>query len=73
MTLGERLRKARKKLGIRQADIAQAVGVAQPTVHAWESDQCYPETARVREVAKAYDVDPLDLLPRPPKKGTRAS
>jgi transcriptional regulator with XRE-family HTH domain len=67
MTVGERLRKARKKLGKTQTKVASECDVTQPTVHAWESDQCLPEAGRVRQVAKSYDVDPLDLLPRTKK------
>ncbi len=68
MTVGELLRKARKKLKKRQADIAAETGVTQPTVFAWESDGCLPEAAKIRDVAKAYGLDPLDLLPKTPKK-----
>lgn len=68
MTIGELLRKARKKLKKRQVDIAEEVGVTQPTVFAWEDDQCLPEAAKIRVVAKAYDVNPIDLLPRTAKK-----
>jgi transcriptional regulator with XRE-family HTH domain len=68
VTIGERLRKARAKSGKRQADIAREVGVAQPTVCAWEADTCLPEAAKVRAVAKAYGLEPLKLLPPTPRK-----
>lgn len=70
MTVGERLRKARKKLGKRQLDIAEEVGVKQPTVFAWEADDCLPEAAKIRDVAKAYGIDPIDLLPKTPKRAS---
>lgn len=63
MTVGERLRKARLKLGKRQCDIADELGCSQPTVHGWEADKFLPETERIRDVAKAYGVQPEQLLP----------
>ncbi len=63
MTVGERLRKARKKLAKRQLDIAVEVGRTQPTVAAWEADAALPETSIVRIVAKAYGLKPEQLLP----------
>jgi transcriptional regulator with XRE-family HTH domain len=63
MTVGERLRKARQRIGKRQVDIADEVGRTQPTVAAWESDDALPETAIVRAVAKAYGLRPELLLP----------
>lgn len=62
MTLGKCLRRARKKSGKRQVDIATEVSVKQPTVNAWESGKCRPETSRAPAVAKAYGVDPMDVL-----------
>lgn len=63
MTVGERLRKARKKLKKTQAEIAGELGKTQPTVTAWESDQTLPHTADVRAVARAYGLKPEQLLP----------
>lgn len=66
MTVGELLRRARRKRKKTQKDIAAAVGVAQPTVHAWEHDQCLPGAERIRDVAEAYGISPVDLLPKTP-------
>lgn len=63
MTVGERLREARKRIDKTQAEIAEIVGRTQPTVHAWESDQTLPRTEEVRVVAKAYGLKPEQLLP----------
>jgi len=64
MTVGEKLRKQRRRMKKRQRDIAKAVGVTQPTVHAWESDKWSPRVEQIRDVAKAYGLEPADLLPR---------
>lgn len=63
MTVGERLQKARKRLGKTQAEIASELGCTQPTVHAWETDENLPRTKEVRAVAEAYGLRPELLLP----------
>lgn len=70
MTVGERLRKARAKLKKRQADIAAELGVKQPTVWEWENAKDGAGSVpahRILEVAKAYGVDPIALLPKKAK------
>lgn len=64
MTVGQRLRKARLKLNLRQLDIADKLGCTQPTIHAWESDATLPRTEDIRDVAAAYGLDPEHLLPK---------
>jgi transcriptional regulator with XRE-family HTH domain len=63
MTVAERLRTAREKLGKTQLEIAEAVGKKQPTVCAWESGDTLPKTDEIRLVAKAYGLKPEQLLP----------
>jgi transcriptional regulator with XRE-family HTH domain len=41
-TLGERLRKARRRAGLEQADMAKHFGVSQVAISRWESDQAQP-------------------------------
>lgn len=63
MTVGQRLRRARHRLGKTQSDIAKETGRTQPCVHAWEADQALPRTSELRTVAKAYGVRPERLIP----------
>lgn len=63
MKVGDRLRKARERIGKRQSDIAREVGRTQPTVHAWENGDAYPRAEEIRKVAKAYGLRPEQLLP----------
>jgi transcriptional regulator with XRE-family HTH domain len=63
MTVGQRMRRARKKLGKTQAEMAAEVGREQPTIHEWETDKSLPRTADVRKVAQAYGLRPEQLLP----------
>lgn len=62
MTIGERLRKARKRLGKTQTAVATECGVKQPTVHAWEDDQCLPELPKFAKVAASYAIDVDHLM-----------
>lgn len=64
VTVGQRLRKARKRLRKTQSEIATLLGCTQPTVHAWESDKNPPQTHDLREVARVYGVTLDDLVPR---------
>lgn len=62
MTLGQRLQKAREKSGKTQSAIATEVGVRQPTVHAWENDECRPGVDRAVKVSRAYGIGLKHLL-----------
>lgn len=54
----ERYRHAR---GLRQADLAEKVGVSETTVRNWESGMG-PQGPRIPRVAEALGVDPLALV-----------
>lgn len=43
LTLGGRIRQARQRLGVAQADLALACGVATSTVYRWEHDEARPD------------------------------
>lgn len=57
------MRSARKKLKKSQSDIAGETGHTQPTVHAWETGRAYPRTGELRSVARAYEMEPDQLIP----------
>lgn len=61
MAIGERLRRAREDLGLTQQQLAEKLGVSQPTIHAWESGSM-PRMKRLRAVAEAYGLTLGDLL-----------
>lgn len=66
MTIGERLRRARKRLGKTQIQIAVELGKTQATVSGWESDDVLPELRALRQVAEAYGIRPEALIPPGP-------
>lgn len=54
------VREARRNLGIRQEDLARAVGVERKTIVAWEQGRTPPLT-KAADIAKELDI-PLDDL-----------
>jgi transcriptional regulator with XRE-family HTH domain len=45
MPIGTRIRRARERKRMRQADLAAALGVSRQTVDAWENDRAYPRSS----------------------------
>lgn len=56
MTIGDRLRAARKDAGLSQADLAARVGVSQPAVANWESGVHDPRRLMLAKLAEALGV-----------------
>lgn len=65
-TLGERLRTLRKKAGLTQEQLAEAIGVHLNTVCLWERGEYTPKTQSIKALAKALGVSEADLLNDPP-------
>lgn len=57
MTIGERIQTARKKAGMKQADLAEALGVAVVTIGQYERDKRQPRLEQFKAIASALDVD----------------
>lgn len=49
---------ARKKAGLRQEDVAQALRIARQTVSKWESGKGAPNPRELAELCALYDVTP---------------
>jgi transcriptional regulator with XRE-family HTH domain len=60
MTLGQRIRAARKHAGLTQVQLAEAAGISQQTVSLLETDQ-QDESASVVAIARACNVNPFWL------------
>ena len=61
------LRARRLELGLTQADVADRLGIAQPSYAAIESGRRNPGLDVVERVALALDCDSADLLADPEK------
>ncbi len=71
MTIAESLRRFRKDFNLKQKDVADTLGVKQPTYQVYEA-KSIPSAAIILKLADAYDVTTDYLLgrsdePRPPK------
>ena len=71
MTIAESLKRFRKEFNLKQKDVADTLGVKQPTYNVYES-KSVPSAAIILKLADAYNVSTDYLLgrsdePRPPK------
>lgn len=57
MTVGVRIEKARKALGMKQAELAERLEVEQSTVSRWENGLAEPSITMLAKIAVACDVD----------------
>ncbi len=71
--LGKSLRELRSSRGLKQEDVANALRVATPTYSSWERGRTEPDTSRILELARFFDITVGRLLrsePRPLRIGT---
>lgn len=62
-TVGENIKRMRKKSGIQQGELAERIGVSQSVLSSWETDRyALPETASLLKLAKALECSVDDLL-----------
>jgi len=62
MTLGQRIRDARKKVRLTQTDVALRCDVSVATVSRWEGGQRTPKMDSLRALAKALGVTMASLV-----------
>lgn len=60
MTVGQRVKEARKKAGLSQLQLAEAIGVKQPTISELERGESQSSSYLI-QIAQACDVNPLWL------------
>ena len=65
---GDRLRALRKKSGLTQEQLAEAIGVNPITISWWGNDKYLPKTQSIKALAKALGVSEADLLNEPQKQ-----
>jgi transcriptional regulator with XRE-family HTH domain len=58
----DRLAELRKRKGLTQGQLAEIVGVEQPTIQRWEKGKREPSFNQLFSIAAALDVDPSSLL-----------
>lgn len=60
--LGKRLILAREKKGMKQVELAEALGVSKTCVNYWEKDKREPGVNDIKRLCSLLDVDADDLL-----------
>lgn len=61
-TLGERLRKARKRCGMSQMDVYDAVGISNKSLSRYEKDVSSPSPGTLMKLVRLYDVSSEYIL-----------
>ncbi len=61
MELGNNIKALRRQKGLRQEQLAEAMGVSTASVSKWETNQCYPELTLLAELADFFEVS-MDTL-----------
>lgn len=62
MEIGTRIRRQRDKKKMSQQVLADIVGVAQSTIHNWESELTSPDSYEIKKLAEAFDIPVSQLL-----------
>ena len=62
MKFGDKLIELRKKSGYSQEELAEKLGVSRQSVSKWESNNTYPETDKIIQIANIFDCSMDDLI-----------
>lgn len=63
MTIGERIKEIRKKKGLTQKQLGEALGVSYQTIAQWENNLRNPKHETLRKLAAALDLKWYELYP----------
>lgn len=61
MTLGEKIKDIRKRLGFSQEDLAKIINVSRQAITKWERDDGVPDISNLKELSKIFKVS-IDYL-----------
>lgn len=62
MTVGERIRLARKKEGLTQKQLGEKCGIAEPTIRRYELGKLNPKYETLKKIAHALEISTYELL-----------
>ena len=62
MTLGEKIREARRKCGLSQEQLAEKMSVSRSAVAKWETDKGLPDVGNLKTLARLLNVSVDQLL-----------
>lgn len=61
MTIGQRIKAARKKAGMTQKELAEKLGIPYQSIGQWENDQRNPKLETLQRISNALGIHILDL------------
>lgn len=64
ITAGQYIKARRLALGLRQLDLAAAMGTGRKTIYEWENDIYRPRYRRCLELAWVLQVNPIEVVRR---------
>jgi transcriptional regulator with XRE-family HTH domain len=70
---GARLEKLRKRVGLTRREVADRIGVKQPTVWAWEKGKARPRAEKLARLAEILRCSVIDIVPDVPRRRARAA
>ena len=70
MLLGEKLKKARKNIGMSQNEVAEELMLSRQTISKWENNVCLPDLENFQRICKLYKVDFNTILSKDEGKFT---
>ena len=70
MTLGEKIREARRKCGFSQEQLADRMAVSRSAVAKWETDKGLPDVGNLKVLARLLNVSVDSLLDEEAEEGT---
>ena len=62
MTLGEKIREARRKCGLSQEQLAEKMSVSRSAIAKWETDKGLPDVGNLKVLARLLNVSVDHLL-----------
>ena len=62
MTIGERIRQARKRAGLTQKQLGEVSGTSETTVKQYELGKRQPRIDQLQAIAAALEVEPWELM-----------
>lgn len=57
MLLGEKLKEARKRIGMSQNEVAEKLMISRQTISKWENNSCLPDLENFQRICKLYKID----------------
>lgn len=62
MTVGERIRAARKEAGLTQKELGEKLGVSAAMIGQYETGVRNPKFEKIKKIANALEIDILTLI-----------